>query len=409
MHSLAPNNAPAVCRCCGNGSVLEVKELGRPPLCCDFGIDERAARFIERFPLGLGQCQQTGVIQVIHPVPAKKLVPGFSWIKNKEPEGHLPELASELAEYFSNRGPRVLLVSKFDETLGQALEEKIPLAMTRLDPESDLGIVQPDPGQALIQEAFHFSGSCSVQALSGQFDLVICCRMLEHSHQTHKFIKALINFLSPTGQLLIEIPDSTKSLSQGDVGMLWEEHTNYFTQESLVQLAKANGLEAEKKWVYEYPQEDALAVLFQHKDLSIGGGGFGLVNRTEFLDYGKKVEVLVTASRNVLEGLRTTQGDIVILGAGHRAIMFVNLLQIADLITAVIDDDDRKQGLFVPGTEIPIEPSSRLSDPTIGICLFAVGIELEQKLVESFTSRFARPLQYYSISPDSPLTLPFFH
>ena len=102
------------------------------------------------------------------------------------------------------------------------------------------------------------------------------------------------------------------------------------------------------------------------------------------------------------------EGKIVIFGAGHRAVMFINLLQIADVISAVIDDDERKQGLFIPGTRVPIESSSYLGDNTVGSCIFAIGIDAEKKLAELFSSRFDHPLQYYSISPDSSLALPIF-
>ena len=190
--------------------------------------------------------------------------------------------------------------------------------------------------------------------------------------------------------------------------MLWEEHTNYFTQHSIKHFATANSLTIEKTWAYEYPQEDALAVLLKPDCRDLDRPEHMPRELGMCVGYAKKLSNYVKASMLFFEELKRNYGEIVILGAGHRAIMFINLLQIADFISAVIDDDERKQGLFIPGTQIPIDASSRFSDDAIGACLFAIGIESEDRLMKMLDSRFDRSMKYYSISPDSPLALPMF-
>jgi hypothetical protein len=396
------------CRCCGTKSFLKRKDFGEQPLCFDYGTSIGPGRPAKSFPLGLGECQHCGVIQLTEPVPPAMLVPHYSWVQNKEPEDHLPQLASDVAAAFQDSPARVLLISYFDDKFGEALAEKIPISLARLDPKADLGITLDQPGQALIQEAISHAGPDSIERLFGQFNLVVCCRMLEHAHETKKFVSTLKKFLTPNGRLLLEIPESSKSLMQGDVGMLWEEHTNYFTEDSVTRFALANGLATDKTWIYEYPQEDALALLLKVDDYKYDASVTDLLNCEESVEYSKKLSCSRGASRTFLEELRGSRGKIVIFGAGHRAVMFINLLQIADVISAVIDDDERKQGLFIPGTQVPIESSSYLGDNTVGSCIFAIGIDAETKLAELFSSRFDHPLQYYSISPDSSLALPIF-
>ena len=48
------------------------------------------------------------------------------------------------------------------------------------------------------------------------------------------------------------------------------------------------------------------------------------------------------------------------LGAGHMTERFVNLYGLAERIEFVVDDSPNKQGLFMPGSRLPILPSSEL-------------------------------------------------
>ena len=86
-------------------------------------------------------------------MPAKSLVPRLPWIKNKEPEGHLPRLASDLALVFTESSLKVLLVSNFDEALGRQLKEKMSIELTCLDPSVDLGITQQETGPGVDSES----------------------------------------------------------------------------------------------------------------------------------------------------------------------------------------------------------------------------------------------------------------
>ena len=66
----------------------------------------------------------------------------------------------------------------------------------------------------------------------GKFDFIVSCRVLEHTYNFDLFIKNLEFLLKPGGNFIFEIPDSEKSLKQGDIAMLWEEHPIYLTKKS---------------------------------------------------------------------------------------------------------------------------------------------------------------------------------
>ena len=102
-------------------------------------------------------------------------------------------------------------------------------------------------------------------------------------------------------------------------------------------------------------------------------------------------------------------GNIVIFGAGHRTVMFLNLLKLNNLVSYVIDDDQRKQGLKIPKAGLEIHNSDLIVKENIGVCLLSVNIEIEEKIKDLITTKAGRKIKYFSISPFSNNALPSLH
>lgn len=193
--------------------------------------------------------------------------------------------------------------------------------------------------------------------------------------------------------------------------MLWEEHIYYFTGESLRLQFETHGYGLEKYIIYNYPQEDALIGVFcKSKNINLDktssplpSGEYSIANI-----FKKKVENLKTELINQLSILKKEFGKIVIFGAGHRAIMFINLLEISNLISFVIDDDPNKNNLNIPLAEIEIKNSEEIIWDDIGVCLFAISLNAEKKVKNTIQQNIKKDIKYYSISPDSQFSLPIF-
>ena len=178
----------------------------------------------------------------------------------------------------------------------------------------DLDIQETNPGQALIQGKINQEKLKKLSQKIGKFDLIVTCRLLEHAHDAHEFVSGLTQLLKPNGRLVIEVPDSTKSLLQGDVAMLWEEHTNYFTPESLKCGFSAIGFQLEKYIGYHYLQEDAIAAIFQQQkstetlNVSMPVGELSLGKM-----FVKKIEYLKSNIFDQLDELKRKYGKICML------------------------------------------------------------------------------------------------
>ena len=61
--------------------------------------------------------------------------------------------------------------------------------------------------------------------------------------------------------------------------------------------------------------------------------------------------------------------------------MFINLMEIGENVEFVVDDDPNKQGLYMPGSLLPICDSTSLTERSIGLCLLALSPDSEREVI----------------------------
>jgi hypothetical protein len=99
-------------------------------------------------------------------------------------------------------------------------------------------------------------------------------------------------------------------------------------------------------------------------------------------------------------------GGVLLFGAGHLATTFVHMHEIQDFIEYAVDDQPEKAGKVLPGTRIPIEPSSRLGSTQAALCLLALNPANEERVVTRFAEFAARGGRFMSLFPVSSRRLP---
>lgn len=393
------------CRVCGSNHVQLKLAFGDQPRCFDFQSHFDNEDDIARFPFSITQCETCGVVQQGNVIPPSELVPVYSWIKNKEPTDHASDMAEEVIHAAGSQG-RVLFISEFDAEVFDRVSAAIGSRAYLLNQETDLGLRGVEPMQALIQGRITVERCRDLAQQKGHFDLVVSCRLVEHAQSVSNFVNGLRELLTADGHLLLELPDSSKGLIQGDVAMLWEEHTVYFTPESLRTGMARLGFRQKKVCSYFYPQEDALVAWFTKShglggEMNIGGS----VDRYLADSFCDNVTTLREDLAPRFKRWGQHRGNIVVFGAGHRAAMFLNLTCCAKYVHKVIDDDPRKRGLYIPGTSIEIVDSSYFCQDTNGVCVMALSIGVEARVADKVREATSGNVSLYSISPDSPYWL----
>ena len=361
------------CAGCGSEETISICEFGKQPISFDFKTENK----ILGSPIKLIECSHCQLVQLEEGISRFNLDLMPSWIVYNEPEYHL----KELVEICDADG----VWSEKNEILGLT-DHDSPL-LSIVGEISKCSIKQPLKGN--IPQPWITEEMIDQILIEGQrFDVVVARRILEHFENPNRVLEKLHKF--GASRLLIEIPDSRKSLEQGDVSMIWEEHKCYFTSSSLNNLLSATGWSVRSELVWNDIQEDTKIVLAQpgRNDWISNVESIG----SKFADKARSIKIGI-------QSLLSKNSTNAIFGAGHRAVAFLIYHQLEKHIYVAYDDHKMKLGKDFPGTMIKIRPS-REFDPNTEICLLAIGPGATEKVKENFGEKY--PLtKFLSILPDS--------
>ena len=218
------------CSFCNTKNTKILKDFAFLPRCFDFQKKSNNQNGLYR--IVQFQCKKCGVIQLKKNGKPQTFKPKYKWVSNNEPQEHLSKLSGYI-EKFLKKGKRILFLSKYDQLLFNIAKKKYNKSIYQLDSYNDLKIKDRNTNQFFIQEQLIKKNLNKLKKKIGSFDLIVSCRVLEHSYDIFKLIKNLKKLLNRNGEFIFEVPDSYKSLKQGDIGMLWEEHPVYLTKNSI--------------------------------------------------------------------------------------------------------------------------------------------------------------------------------
>jgi len=78
--------------------------------------------------------------------------------------------------------------------------------------------------------------------ITGKFDLIYSKAVLEHVPDLNSFLSGISQRLRPGGIFVCQVPNTEKSLLQGNIGIFIFEHVNFFTPHSLSFACQKNNL-----------------------------------------------------------------------------------------------------------------------------------------------------------------------
>ncbi len=310
--------------------------------------------------------------------------PQFDWIKQNEPEAHLDRLVENLISLpgVTKDAPVWGLSYKDNSTVNRFKDRGFDECHT-IDYGDQIKskdiIYSIETIQSFINETF-------IEKLLDIYNppkIVICRHLIEHAHQTDKFLKALKSLVSNGSYVVLEVPESNRLMRDLDYTMLWEEHVTYFTINSLKTSARLYSMDIVSTNTYSYPNEDCLImVLNKNRDNLDLPNDKNIIESEEtlFTSFAESYLNKKKKIHSLFKNLANNKKKIAIYGSGHISSIFINLFEVDKYIEFVIDDDKNKSGMFMPGSGLPIFDSRKLAENEIDICFISMNYENEQKV-----------------------------
>lgn len=367
------------CIGCGAPEVVCMLDLGMQPPSNLYPLNSDEGCIAH--PLRFCLCKRCGLPQLLEPMTPDDVRSRYDWITYNEPEGHLDDLVDSVCQKIPEmEGVKILgMTYKDDTTLARFCRKGA--TTYRLDQKRDLGINNSMASLETIQSTITTEKVAEIVARNGLNDIVIVRHILEHAHQPREMLRAALAMCKSEGQVIFEVPDCTKVFSGYDHCFLWEEHISYFTPAILRNFLMRSGLSNVEFKVYSYPMEDSLVAIIKNTKTNVINDDFPSTKSNDLVF--QFVDSFEERKRQVAQYLRRMQlagKRIALFGAGHLAVKFINFYQLSALLVGVIDDNSNKLGRYMPGSMLPIMPSSTLESGEVDLCLLTLNPESEQKV-----------------------------
>lgn len=212
------------------------------------------------------------------------------------------------------------------------------------------------------------------------FDGFVCYNFLEHQPYPNDFLQGISNNLKEGAVGIITVPDFEFVVKNSTYFYLTRDHILNFTEDTLRFALESNGfkvLQAGKV------NADGIEMIVQKKEK---------INLNCFIEDSN---CLKNEIHEHIYSIENNKG-IAVWGASHYAFAVIQLAEIGDKLTCIIDSAKFKQGRFAPASHVPIISPDEAENRDLGtIIIMAPGYIKE--ITEIIKKRFGEKVQIFAL------------
>ncbi len=356
------------CRICGSPKFLPVLTLGSMPPANAFLKKADFAR--ERsFPLTLVFCPRCTLAQLREVVDPKILFAHYTYLTNASAPlvAHFTHYAKEvIRRYPLSKKDLVVEIGSNDGTL--LLQFKKSARVVGVDPAKNVAAIARKKGIPTEVAFFTVTRARRLKKKYGSATVVLANNVFAHIDDIHEVLRGVGELLGERGVYIFETHWVGNLLGKGGFDQIYHEHLSYFSLHALSYLAGLHGMrvvdvelvhmhgESLRVYIQKQGTPKVSVAQFLAREKKLGLGRIG-----GYRSFAKKVERNKKELTTLLHKLKTQGKSIVGYGAPAKGNTLLNYIRIdGRVLDFVTDTTSLKQGLFTPGTHIPVVPPERL-------------------------------------------------
>lgn len=202
-------------------------------------------------------------------------------------------------------------------------------------------------------------------------DLMVANNVLAHVPDVNDFIEGFNILLNSNGVATFEFPHLLNLMEEVQFDTIYHEHFSYLSLSVAKKIFEAHGLEVFH--VEKLPTHGgSLRLYIQHAggsrptrhsiaDVVEQEKNFGLMTLETYQRFSEKVKSLKRDLLSLLIAIKNDRKTIVAYGAAAKGNTLLNYCGIrTDFIDYVVDRSPYKQGLYLPGSRIPVHAVEKL-------------------------------------------------
>jgi len=347
-------------------------DLGETPLANSYIIPRKQDEEEVSYRLAVAYCPKCHLVQITHRVEPEHLFSNYLYFSSysqafvKHASATVERLTHQLA---LDSNSLVMEIASNDGYLLQFFNQK-GIPVLGIEPAKNIAKVAMEKG---IPTLNLFFGSESVDEIlkeKGPADIIIGNNVLAHVPLINDFLSSVRKCLKSNGSAVFEFPYLRDLLDHTEFDTIYHEHVFYFSLSAIKILTERTGLQ-----LYDVHHQDihggSLRVFMQKEtrfnvsdnvtQMLLEEERYGITNEDCYKNFGEKVAGLRARLIQLLQELKQSGKTIAAYGAAAKGNTLLNYTKIDNnIIDFVVDRNPYKQGLFLPGTHIPISHPDEL-------------------------------------------------
>ena len=365
-------------RCRFSGKLLEhtFADLGITPLANSYLTSEQMQAAEKFYPLHAYVCSDCLLVQLEEFESPDHIFSDYAYFSSFSDSWlrHAQAYAESMIKRFEfNHRHQVIEIASNDGYLLQYFKQR-DVPVLGIEPAANVARAAEEKG---IPTLVKFFGAAAAQDLVGegvQADLLIGNNVLAHVPQLKDFIAGMKIILKPGGIFTMEFPHLLQLMKQNQFDTIYHEHFSYFSFLTVEAIFSEQGLTLFD--VEELPthggslriygrhlEAGAPAVSRRVFELKKKESEAGLDRLETYLNFGEEVKETKRKLLSFLIHARDRGETIVAYGAPAKGNTLLNYCGVGtDFIEYTVDRSPHKQGMFLPGTRIPILHPNKIAE-----------------------------------------------
>jgi SAM-dependent methyltransferase len=403
----------SVCRSCGGENLVKVLSFGSTPLANSLLTASQLNAEEAKYPLELVFCRSCTLVQITETVPAETLFRHYLYFSSFSDTmlNHVRELAERLIKSRQLNGDS--LVMEIASNDGYLLQNYKAAGISVLGIEPAVNIARVAAEQRAIPTICDFFGESLAKELSSRgttADIMHAHNVLAHVDDLNGFVRGVAYVLKDDGIAVIEVPYVKDMIDHCEFDTIYHEHLCYFSLMSLDNLFRRHGLiidDVDRTSLHGGSLQISVQKVVAGKKIRESEQFRAMIeserengmDKSDFYcDFGAKVERLRCDLLALLHDLKQKGNRIAVYGASAKGSTLLNYFRIGhETLDFIVDRSTVKQGMYAPGTHLPIYPPEKLLEarPDYVLLLswnFAQEILEQQSQFRRLGGRFIVPI-----------------
>jgi SAM-dependent methyltransferase len=360
------------CRFCDAVLRHSFADLGMSPLANAYVAPNRLQQPERFYPLHAYVCERCFLVQLPTAVTPDEIFSDYAYFSSYSDSWleHARRFVDEISERLE-LGPAnqvVELASNDGYLLRWFIERGIPVL--GVEPAANVAAIALARGIPTVTEFFGREVGERLVREGHAADLVVGNNVLAHVPDMNDFVAGVTALLKPDGVVTMEFPHLLQLIEETEFDTIYHEHFSYFSFLTVRQVFRRQGLTLFD--VEELPTHGGSLRIYgararpetkRPEELLARERAAGLGSIEIYTEFEARVREAKRALLEFLIDARRDGRSVVGYGAAAKGTTLLNYCGArADLVDYVVDRSPYKQGLFMPGTRIPIHAPERVAE-----------------------------------------------